>query len=446
VGLLTAHGDGYYSIHPALPWFFNELFGKHYPDSSDGGAEPPTWEAERAFVEAMGELGNYYHNQYEAGNRDVIGALTFEEANLLHARRLARQNGWWRRITSAMQGLRSLYGHTGRRAEWKRLVEEIVPDFVDPETDGPLPEREEDWSLVTQYRVRLAREERDWKEAERLQRIQVEWSRERAAPALEIPAESLDDTQRNDVRSLGASLHELGQIQREMGQAECVKSYEEAVELLERIGDNTTAATCAFNLGNAYTDLPDLRDLDQAERWYQRDLELEDERDHLGRARCLGQLGYVAWERFDEAREAEKSVLRRFIRLFRGSRKEPLQHLNQALERYLEALEMFPKNAVADLAVAHNQLGGIYYAAGQMDRALYHYNQCIQYDESMGDVYGAGQTRCNVVFALWQAGRFQDALSYARAALRNFETYGNRAAEMIQKTKELIAEIEVKLV
>ena len=31
-----------------------------------------------------------------------------------------------------MQGLRTLYGHTGRRAEWQRLVEEIVPDFVDP--------------------------------------------------------------------------------------------------------------------------------------------------------------------------------------------------------------------------------------------------------------------------------------------------------------------------
>ena len=36
---------------------------------------------------------------------------------------------------------------------------------------------------------------------------------------------------------------------------------------------------------------PALRDLAQAERWYQQSLELHDERDRLGRGRCLFQLG-----------------------------------------------------------------------------------------------------------------------------------------------------------
>ena len=110
----------------------------------------------------MGELGNYYHNQYEDGNRDVIAPLRAEEANLLHARsrpeRTAAVEGrdhWADAITSTMQGLRTLYDHTGRRAEWARLVEEIVPDFVGPD-DLPLPGREEQWSLVTEYRVLLA--------------------------------------------------------------------------------------------------------------------------------------------------------------------------------------------------------------------------------------------------------------------------------------------------
>ena len=74
-----------------------------------------------------------------------------------------------------MQGLRVLYEHRGRRAEWKRLVDEIVPDFVDPATDGPLPVAKTGWILVTEYRVRLAREMRDWAEAERLQRVRVDW-------------------------------------------------------------------------------------------------------------------------------------------------------------------------------------------------------------------------------------------------------------------------------
>ena len=31
IGLLTAHGGGYYTIHPALPWFFRSLFEQDYP-------------------------------------------------------------------------------------------------------------------------------------------------------------------------------------------------------------------------------------------------------------------------------------------------------------------------------------------------------------------------------------------------------------------------------
>ncbi len=43
--------------------------------------------------------------------------------------------------------------------------------------------------------------------------------------------------------------------------------------------------------------------------------------------------------------------------------------------------------------------------------------------------------------ALMNAGRLEDALLYAQAALRNFETFDDRAAEEIQKTQGLIARI-----
>ena len=106
----------------------------------------------------------------------MIAPLRREEPNLLHARSLARQHGWWDRVISAMQGLRQLYDHTGRRAEWKRLVEEIVPDFVGAD-DLPLSGREEQWGLVTEYRMLLAREARNLAEAEQLQHVRVEWHR-----------------------------------------------------------------------------------------------------------------------------------------------------------------------------------------------------------------------------------------------------------------------------
>jgi tetratricopeptide (TPR) repeat protein len=438
VGLLTALGGGYYTIHPALPWFFKSLFERFYPKSpspflgeGEGkGIEVSSSEqAARAFVEAVGELGSYYHNQYGAGNRDVIHILSREEPNLLHARRMASAKGWWDPVTSAMQGLRELYNQTGRRSEWKRLVEEIVPDFVDTATNGPLPGREDQWSLVTEYRVRLAEEERHWAEAERLQTVCVEWSRKQAAPYLQMPPEKLNSTGRNTVRTLAASLHELGQIQREMSSQACVKSYEESLGLSEKIGEQQGAAICAFNLGHAYKDIPGIRNLEKAKQWYRRSLELHDERDHQGKGRCLGQMGFVAYEQFKEAQQANKPE------------KELLEHLNNALKYYHTALEMIPPNAVNDLAVTHNMLGAIYDDAGAIEQAVSHYNQCVRYREMQGNYYGAGGTRYNIAVALMQSGRIADALDYARAALRNFETYGDRAAADIEKAKRLIAKL-----
>jgi tetratricopeptide (TPR) repeat protein len=409
-GLLTAHGGGYYSIHPALPWFFHGLFEQQDAEARE--------RALRAYVEAMGDLGNYYHRQYNEGNRDVIVALKAEEPNLLHARALATQRGWFDLVIGPMQGLRTLYGHTGRRAEWARLVEEIVPDFVDPATEGPLADREDDWSLVTEYRFRLAHEARRWEEAERLQRVHVDWSRRLARE---------DD--RNSIRTLAISLHELGEILRETGRPECVDGYRESFDLLLRINDGPAAANPAFNLGHAYKDLSALRDLDEAELWYRKSLDLRAKGDRMYRATSLGQLGLVAYERFREARAAKQPA------------PELLRHLNHALRQYREALEMTPPDAVGQFATIHNALGVIYRNAGDLDRALPHCRESIRLEEAQGNLYGAALTRDNVAATLMQAGRLADARQYAEAALRNFQAYGAGAADEVQQTLALITYI-----
>ncbi len=186
----------------------------------------------------------------------------------------------------------------------------------------------------------------------------------------------------------------------------------------------------AFNLGHAYKNIPALRDLAQAEGWYKRSLELREERDRLGRGGCLAGLGLVAHGRFREARKAQKPEA------------ELLQHLNTAAQFCHEALDLTPPNAVNDLAVMHNQLGNIYDDAGDLDRALPHYREAIRYFEAAGNLHHAGVTRSNVAIALAERGHLADAREYARAALRNFETYGEGAAEEVQKTRGVIEEIE----
>ena len=421
VGLLSTHGGGYYSVHPALPWYFRSLFEERYP-SDEGPA--------RAFMGAMGYLGDYYWYQYEHGNRDVISALAAEERNLLHARGLALERDWMDPVISAMQGLARLYDQTGRRAEWRRLVEEIVPYFVDTETDGPLSGLEYNWSLVTGYRVRIAREMRQWAEAMRLQSVCVELDRRLAADALTKSPEELGGYERSLVRTLAVSLEGLGHIQREQGQAECVELYEESLRLLERIGEKAGASNVAANLGNAYWELAEIRDLDQADRWLRRSLELRDERDLPGQGKCWASLGHVTSERFEEARAARKPP------------EDLLRHLNDAHQSYQKALKLIPPNSVHDLATVHNALGNVYRYADDIGQALVHYRDAIRYCEIMGELYLAGMYRYNVALTLEVAGRFSDALDYAEAALRNYETYGESAAADIQDTRELIAKIE----
>ena len=168
-----------------------------------------------------------------------------------------------------MQGLRVLYRLTGRDAEWSRLVEEIVPDFVEQTSEGPLPGKEEQWSLVTGYRIGLAREARRWAEAEKLQRVRVDWNRERAVPILAKPPETWTVAEKNFLRSLAVSLEGLAHLQREQGSAACVDGFKEALSLDEQIPDVHAAAVCAFNLGHAYLGLAEIRDLAFAEQWYQ---------------------------------------------------------------------------------------------------------------------------------------------------------------------------------
>jgi tetratricopeptide (TPR) repeat protein len=88
--------------------------------------------------------------------------------------------------------------------------------------------------------------------------------------------------------------------------------------------------------------------------------------------------------------------------------------------------------------VTHNQLGNIYFEAGQTARALAHYQQSINYKEKAGNIYAAGTTRYNVAVMLYQQNRLADARAYAEAALRNFQVYGPRAAAEIEKTQRLL--------
>jgi tetratricopeptide (TPR) repeat protein len=151
-------------------------------------------------------------------------------------------------------------------------------------------------------------------------------------------------------------------------------------------------------------------------------MELNDENNQLLRAHCLTQLGYIANCRSVEMMEKKQPE------------KERHNHINDALRFYKQALEILPSNAVDDQATINFLLGNIYLNAGDFESARSHYDESIRYDEVQDNLQGAAKSRLGIAGIFLMKGRFTYALEYAKAALRNCETYGEGAAENIQET------------
>jgi tetratricopeptide (TPR) repeat protein len=423
IGLLTSLGGGYYAIHPALPWYFTTLFHRHHPDEAGQAVA-------RAYTTALAILGTQYLELLQQGHQEAADALADEEANLLHAHRLARTHHRWDRLLTTLDCLNALYDRQGRTAERARLAEEIIPDLVAPGTDRPLPGRGRAWTVLTGIRIDLATEDRDWPTATRLLTLAIDHHRRDAAAALAADPGTLGEADRERISLLALDYEQLGRVQTGQEHAGCVTSLRRAADLYRRIDDRSAQANIAGSLANAYLEIPALRDLDRAEHHYRESLALRPDHDRLGRARDAGSLGLIARQRLLDARRAgaPAAVLTGYLRT--------------AAEYYHQDLALLPADAVADLAVAHNQLGAVYADAGRADSAITHYQKSINLKEAADDRYGAGTTRRNIASLLARAGRYGEALAYAHAALADYTSYGPAAATAADQTRQLIAKIE----
>lgn len=398
-----------------------------------------------SWIEAIGALSRYYQGEFRKSNRSVLDALAIEEANLLHARRLARRNQMWDSVTSCMQGLHVLYDYQGRLVEWARLVEEIRCNYCTAD-DQPVPGREDEYTLVMDYRVRLARYvEFDVVKAAALQEKCVEWDRQKASAAVNAPEEiPLSENQRIDLRNLALSVGMMGQILREAGAAEGVERFQEQIRILRRIGDKASEAIAEYHLGIAYLDISCISDVDAAEAALQRSLDLHGNDDHLGRSKCIQGLGRVYYARFRETRKL----------------KDPgemlLRHAESAERLYLEALQLCPKDSLDDLATLHHQIGTLYSNMDELDEARKQYERAVQYYEQMGNHHDAGGTRFNMGVMYTKAALRQEessqrrvylvrASAYAQAALRDFQYYEGRAANNEAKAQRLIEAVNMEL-
>ena len=256
------------------------------------------------------------------------------------------------------------------------------------------------------------------------------WDRDRAAAYRDLPPDRLDDPARHHLRTLAVTEHDLGRLLYEQGDPACLGHHQAAHDLSNGSATPPGRPSQASNLGNAYLDVPGLRDLDQAQHWHQRNLDLKPDHNRIGRAAAHGALANVAYQRFLDARAAGAPAT------------ELRAHLETARAGYQQALDLLPVDHHDYRATAHNQLGILYREVGDVPQALRHYQQSIHHQEARGNVYGAGRTRYNIALLLEDAGRPGDALHYARAALANFHAIGAGAAEDAEDARALVDRLE----
>ncbi len=327
-----------------------------------------------------------------------------------------------------MLGLRWVHETAGRWAAWTDLVDEILPLVEDRAAGDPLPGHEAEWTLVTEWRIGPIEQRKDTGAALALLRKRTEVDRRRAGPTLTESPERLDEAGRRLVRTLAVSLQMLGGRQVVAGDPSCVRTLNEAIALFGRLGLRRETAITMFNLGHALKDAPGLRDLDAAETAYRKSLGLFTDHEILDRAKCHNQLGHVFAERFRDGLTApaiDPTALVRFV--------------ETALQEHQAALKLIPEDADADRAVVHNAVGVLLAAVGDVEPAADHYLAALRHEVTAGNLEGMARTRSNLANLYRRVGRTADALDYARAALADWQRFGERAAREVAELQGLIA-------
>ena len=447
--VLRRRAEGVFTMHPMLPPLSEPLFkALTTPDSQPNKEKKRSLfesirsrvsqvavdqdsVATRAYVRIFSDFGARSFERFKAGDPDVEAELLGEEANLSHALSLARRHEWFDLIGGCIQGLGTIFEARGQVSASEGFVSELMSECATPGTEQPLAGRDFYWRAVVEQGVSAATRLRHLPRAEQLQRLCLHWDREMAAGILAEPPETWDDEARRCVRRYADSVYLLSGILRTQGFPD-PKIDQEAIDLAEKLGETETAARWTYELGLAYTDEPGVRNLDQADRYFQQSLGFRDDDDRLGKAACYAELGRVSWELFGSARKSNMAQV------------DLMRFLSDARQHYMRAIENDPPDDWVQLAHHNQELGHICFALGDLGRALPYYREAIRYYERQGDVGAVANTRFTLALSLRDGGRLAEARRFAIDAQAGFEKIG-ADSEMIHRTKRIVESIEERL-
>lgn len=157
--------------------------------------------------------------------------------------------------------------------------------------------------------------------------------------------------------------------------------------------------------------MPQLRNLDEAAKYYMEAYKSYAQHDYLARAQCLGQLGALSLARLEEG---VKNGL---------AENQMLKHLNDAVHFYETALSMIPSDAIIDLARVHNQLGAaLRFSKTEHLKAVSHFKEAIAFFDEAQEWLDSAITRVNIAQMLANRSRKEEAQEFVKEAIVIFES------------------------
>ncbi|MDX6497481.1 MAG: hypothetical protein QOG23_741 [Blastocatellia bacterium] len=429
LGLLERYNEGNYLPHPALQWFLTDLFDQFY-----AGQE---FEVYRSAVEVLCMATQRWLATFEAGDPQLVNALYTANADLHAALEFARTHGLWDEVEIILGGLYSYYDIKGYIDDWIRVLKKVELDCTDAKSERPIPGRESLWFFVTRSRALLAKRQKQLVESARLCTLLLDWVKRNEDLA----------TSRIRKVDLASSLHELGRVLLEQGDARCTGQFEEAMRMAEELGETKGAARCAYNLANAYLNITEIQDFQKAEAWAHRSLSLRTKTDYQAQAKSLSLLGVIIFEKFfanepvapDSASGSFEVLSPKKVRT---DLPEPLREAVRYLEK---ALRILPLDDGINRADINSQMASLFHRLGSVDRALDRLRDAIKENDAAGRQFPAAKMRVNVASIFLEAGRLMDAYEYAHAAIAVLEPLGEPARELIAYAQHLIRTVALNL-
>lgn len=334
-GLLQSLGSRMYKLHPTLPAFLRRQLVLAV-------GEDGLKRLDSEFTKFYSAWTSVYFESTQKGEQNAVAAVSFEEANLLRALRLAEVGEEWSTAQAIAQTLGEFYEVCSRMDEWdalrRRLLDavgrRIPPDASRGRADlwmyllgneanraigrNRLKAAENVCQRILRYLLSLSDPEVDRKIATVYHQLgMIAQRRSDFDGAEEWHRKALEIFQRLGLeRYVAIEYHHLGMVAQERNDFDhAEKWYRKTLKIFERLGLERDAANVYNQLGVM---AQKCRDFDHAEEWHREAVEI---RERLGLKRDVAtdysNLGMLAAHRgrFDQAEERYRKALEIYERI-----------------------------------------------------------------------------------------------------------------------------------